>query len=87
MAKRQPRRSEGIIKLIQENYEIKTAMDIQEALKDMFSGMLETMLEGELEGHLGYEKYEQQPEKESNRRNGYTKKKAKSHLGEFAPFL
>ena len=41
-----------------QNYELKNALDVQEALKDMFSETLETMLNAELDEHLGYSKSE-----------------------------
>lgn len=65
-----------------ENYEVKTTTDIHDALKDMFSGALEAMLEGELEDHLGYEKHDTVATDTTNRRNGYSTKKAQSQLGE-----
>ncbi|MCL2154965.1 MAG: hypothetical protein FWH53_04790 [Leptospirales bacterium] len=55
------RLSEGkkdiIAALIQE-YGIKTAADIQEALKDLLGGTLKEMLEAEMTEHLGYKEYE-----------------------------
>ena len=33
-----------ILKLLQENYEIKTAQDLSSALKDMFNGTLQEMM-------------------------------------------
>ena len=37
-----------------EEYDIKTANDIQEALKDLLSGMIHEMLEAELNEYPGY---------------------------------
>ena len=48
-----PERKELIAKLIDE-FGIKSAKDIEEMFKDMFSPMLQEMLEGELDDHLGY---------------------------------
>ena len=63
-----------------ENYEIKTALDIQEALKDMFGETLERMLIGELDGHLGYDRHENTTP--DNRRNGTSSKTVRGQLGE-----
>ena len=62
MAKRRREKmSEGkkniIASLIQE-YDIKSASDIQEALKDLLGGTIQEMMEAELDEHLGYEEYE-----------------------------
>ena len=62
MAKRrQGNLSEGkkiiIASLIQE-YDIQTAEDIQEALKDLLGGTIHEMMEAELDEHLGYGSYE-----------------------------
>ena len=59
--RRRERMSEGkkniIAGLIQE-YNIKSAEDIQEALKDLLGGTIQEMMEAELDEHLGYEGYE-----------------------------
>lgn len=59
--RRREKMSEGkkniIAGLIQE-YDIKTAADIQEALKDLLGGTIQEMMEAELDEHLGYEEYE-----------------------------
>lgn len=39
-------------------YDIKTADDIHDALKDFLGGTIEKMLEAEKDNHLGYEPYE-----------------------------
>lgn len=57
---RRKRMSEGKRNIIQgliSEYDIKTADDIQEALKDLLGGAIESMLESELDEHLGYEPY------------------------------
>lgn len=66
-----------------QNYELKNALDVQEALKDMFSETLETMLNAELDEHLGYTKSENNIAHTTNRRNGKSEKTVKSQLGEF----
>ncbi len=71
-----------ILKLLQENYDIKTAQDLSEALKDMFKGALQEMMNAEFDTSMGYSKYDKKSEK-TNYRNGTTKKKLKSEFGEF----
>ena len=44
----------NIIAGLIEEYDIKTANDIQEALKDLLGGTIQEMLEAELSEHLGY---------------------------------
>ena len=71
-----------ILKLIQDNYDIKTAQDLSSALKDMFKGALQEMMNAEFDSSMGYSKYDKKSEK-SNYRNGSTKKTLKSEFGEF----
>jgi len=70
------------IKQFMEAYDVRTAEDIQEALKDMFGETLTAMLEGELEHHLGYEKNNSADKNTSNRRNGYSSKTVRSSQGD-----
>ncbi len=81
--RRRERMSEGkkniIAGLIQE-YDIKTAEDIQEALKDLLGGTIQEMLEAELDEHLGYEEYERSANPDD--RNGVKHKKLRSSYGE-----
>ena len=70
----------GILK----EYNVKTAEDINHALKDMFGGLLQESLEAELDTELGYPKNGQKPEPAANRRNGHTKKTVRSEHGEIA---
>ena len=54
--KREPM-SEGkknIIGMLLEEYDIKSAKDIEDALKDLFGGTIQEMLESEMDEHLGY---------------------------------
>ena len=54
--KREPM-SEGkknIIGMLLEEYDIKTARDIEDALKDLLDGTIQEMLEAEMDEHLGY---------------------------------
>ena len=71
-----------ILKLLQENYDIKTAQDLSGTLKDMFKGALQEMMNAEFDTSMGYSKYDKKSEK-TNYRNGTTKKKLKSEFGEF----
>ena len=64
-----------------QEYDIETADDIQDALKDLLSGTLKEMMETEMDDHLGYEKYERSDEK--NYRNGTKSKRVRSKYGEF----
>jgi len=75
-----PEKKELISRLIEE-YNIKTAKDLQETLKDLLGDTLQNMLEAELDEHLGYEKYESTQETKSNYRNGHTSKTLKSSVG------
>ena len=80
--KREPM-SEGkkniIAKLIEE-YDIRTAKDIEDALRDLMGGTIQEMLEAELDEHLGYRSYERSDS--SNYRNGKKTKKIRGNLGE-----
>jgi transposase-like protein len=76
--------TEGKRNLIQgllREYDIETADDIQEALKDLLSGTIREMMESEMDEHLGYERYERSSE--PNYRNGTKTKNVRSKYGEF----
>ena len=80
--KREPM-SEGkknIIAELIEEYDIKTAKDIEDALRNLMGGTIQEMLEAELEEHLGYRSYEHSDS--SNYRNGKKTKKIRGNLGE-----
>jgi putative transposase len=64
------------------DYEIKSATDLSDALKEIFSGAIEELLEAELDGHLGYEKHETGVKATTDRRNGSHSKTIVSKLGE-----
>ena len=53
----------NIIQWLLQEYEIKTADDIQEALKDLLCGTIQEMLEAEMDNHLGYAKYGECPKR------------------------
>lgn len=79
MGKRKQKLSEGkrnIIANLIEEYDIQSAEDIQEALKDLLGGTIESMLKAELDNHLGYEPYERT--ESSNSRNGSNPKMVRS---------
>jgi len=71
----------NLIQGLFEEYDIQTADDIQDALKDLLSGTIKEMMEAEMDDHLGYEKYERSDE--SNSRNGTKTKRVRSKYGEF----
>ena len=61
--------------LLQE-YDIETAEDIQDALKDLLGGTIKEMMEAEMDDHLGYGKSERiERSEQSDYRNG-TKQKS-----------
>ena len=79
--KREPM-SEGkknIIAELIEEYDIRTAKDIEDALRDLMGGTIQEMLEAELDEHLGYSSYERSDN--SNYRNGRKTKKIRGNLG------
>jgi len=67
---------------ILKEYNVKSADDINRALKEMFGGLLQEALEAELDTELEYPKNGSIPEGKSNRRNGHTKKTVRSERGE-----
>lgn len=76
--------TEGKRNLIQglfQEYDIESADDIQNALKDLLSGTIQEMLETEMDEHLGYDRYERSSE--PNYRNGSKTKRVRSKYGEF----
>jgi transposase-like protein len=80
MVKEKSKTSE-LTKYIMENYEINSAQDLQEALKEMFKGTLQDMMNAEFDNQIGYEKNDNIVPKD-NYRNGYSTKKVKSQYGE-----
>ena len=76
-----PERKALISKLIDE-FDIRSAKDIEDMFKDMFSPMLQEMLEGELDDHLGYERYEHSGESGLNSHNGHSSKKVTTSFGD-----
>ncbi len=45
-----------IISKLLEEYDINTAQDIQDALRDLLGGTIKGMMEAEMQEHLGYKK-------------------------------
>lgn len=83
MAKRKSSLTEGkqnIIAALLEEYDIQSADDIQDALKDLLGGTIQSMMEAEMDNHLGYEPYERTSI--SNARNGRKPKTIRSKYGE-----
>ena len=80
--KREPM-SEGkknIIGMLLEEYDIKSAKDIEDALKDLLGGTIQEMLESEMDEHLGYHEYERSDNPDY--RNGKKTKKIRGNFGE-----
>lgn len=69
-----------IIRSLLSEYDIQSAQDIQNALKDLLGGTIKEMLEAEMENHLGYEKSERSDS--DDYRNGYKSKTVQSSIGE-----
>ena len=74
----------NIIQALINEYDIETADDIQEALKDLLGGTIKSMMESEMDEHLGYGSYERTEDREpgDNYRNGTKKKHVRSNYGE-----
>ena len=61
----------AIIQQLLQEYEIETAEDIQDALKDLLGGTIKEMMEAEMDDHLGYGRSERVDRSEhSDYRNG-----------------
>ena len=72
----------AIAKAIIDEYQPKTAEEMQDALKDIFGPMFEAMLQGEIDTHLGYEAHDHSYKDTENRRNGYIHKNVKTTYGD-----
>lgn len=70
----------NIIASLIEEYDIQTAADVQEALKDLLGGTIQEMMEAELDNHLGYKSYERSDNPDY--RNGTKSKTLRSTVGE-----
>jgi len=69
-----------IIRGLLSEYDIQSAQDIQEALKDLLGGTIKEMMEAEMDNHLGYEKSERSDS--DDYRNGYKTKTVQSYVGD-----
>lgn len=73
---------EQLRQFIKEN-NLKSAQDVQNALKEMFAETLQEMLEAELlDDSLGYTKNDAKNKNTTNRRNGPSNKSVRSEYGE-----
>ena len=68
-----------IIQQLLQEYDIETAEDIQDALKDLLGGTIKEMMEAEMDDHLGYHKSERS--ESDDYRNGYKTKRVNSRFG------
>ncbi len=66
----------AIIQQLFQEYNIESATDIQDALKDLLGGTIKQMMETEMDEHLGYSKSECSDS--DNARNGYKTKRVNS---------
>lgn len=69
----------NIIQQLLQEYDIQTAEDIQDALKDLLGGTIKEMMEAEMDDHLGYGKSERSDS--DDYRNGYKSKRINSSYG------
>ena len=69
----------NIIHQLLDEYDIQSAEDIQEALKDLLGGTIKEMMEAEIDDNLGYEK--SQRSDSDDYRNGYKTKRVNSSYG------
>lgn len=71
-----------IVRSLLQEYDIQSAADIQDALKDLLGGTLKEMLESEMSDHLGYARSKRSGS--VNARNGYKTKQLASSVGKIA---
>lgn len=69
----------NIIQQLLQEYDIETAEDIQDALKDLLGGTIKEMMEAEMDDHLGCQKSERSDS--DDYRNGYKSKRVNSSYG------
>lgn len=69
----------NIIHQLMEEYDIQSAEDIQDALKDLLGGTIKEMMEAEMDDHLEYKKSERSDS--DDYRNGYKRKRVNSRYG------
>ena len=73
------KRKRKIIRQLLEEYEIGSANDIHEALKDLLERTINEMMEADIDNHLGYGKSERS--NSDDYRNGYKTKRVNSSCG------
>lgn len=73
---------ERIAREMMKSGDVKNAFDVEEKLRKSFGKIIKSMLEAEMDEHLGNNKYKHEDNKQDNYRNGYSKKKVKSNMGE-----
>lgn len=69
----------NLIRALLQEYEIESAQDIQDALKDLLGNTIKEMMESEMDEHMGYQK--SQRSDSDNYRNGYKPKQINSSYG------
>ena len=69
----------NIIQGLLQEYDIESAEDLQEALKDLLGSTIKGMMEAEMDEHLGYSRSERSENEDS--RNGYKSKKVTTNYG------
>lgn len=69
----------NIIHQLLQEYDIETAEDIQDALKDLLGSTIKEMMEAEMDDHLGYGRSERSDS--DDYRNGYKTKRVNSSYG------
>jgi putative transposase len=72
---------EQLREFIKEN-KLVSAIDAQNALKELFAERIQEMLVAEMDTHLGYNKHETKEKPTSNSRNGKSKKTVRSEYGD-----
>ncbi len=69
----------NIIQMLLQEYDIESAQDIQDALKDLLGGTIKEMMKAEMDDYLGYGKSQRSDNEDY--RNGYKKKQVNSSYG------
>ena len=69
----------NIIRALLQEYDIESAQDIQDALKDLLGGTIKEMMEAEMDDHLGYSKSERSDCEDY--RNGYKTEQINNSYG------
>lgn len=69
----------NLIRALLQEYEIESAQDIQDTLKDLLGSTIKEMMESETDEHMGYQK--SQRSDSDNYRNGYKTKQINSSYG------